>query len=254
MHGRTHLLHHALDHPPVLEQGVLDVVLVAVCLEVCSSQHRYACRQEGGVSRATRLCLALQRKRPPRDYAPLSFLSLTNRTSAWLAADMSELQTEDIDIVGANTVSADREADRAIHHLHAITSEEQQRGVGQVAIRQDAEALVVTVVALREGEHKTLKKSVQTIDERRGSIPSCPAHALVGVPVHKLPGLALFLRVGELDIVGDDVDLVGLLLADEVRENAADDRYHAAGHNNDRDVVLLGVLVEVLEAGVKGDV
>lgn len=84
--------------------------------------------------------------------------------------------------------------------------------------------------------------------------PYRPAHALVGVPVHKLPGLALFLRVGELDIVGDDVDLVGLLLADEVRENAADDRYHAAGHNNDRDVVLLGVLVEVLEAGVKGDV
>lgn len=74
------------------------------------------------------------------------------------------------------------------------------------------------------------------------------------MPVNELPGLALLLRVGELDLVGDDINLGSVLLANEVSKNGSDDGGHAGRDDDDGDVVGLGEGVELLEARVEGDI
>lgn len=67
--------------------------------------------------------------------------------------------------------------------------------------------------------------------------------------------LDLPLAIGlDVDLVGDDLDLLRVLLADEVGQDGADEGRHAAGDDDDRDVVLLAVAVEVSKTDVKSDV
>ncbi len=47
--------------------------------------------------------------------------------------------------------------------------------------------------------------------------------------IYNLPSLTLLLGVGVLDVVGDDLDLVGFLRCHEVSENGTDDWGHTAG-------------------------
>ena len=58
----------------------------------------------------------------------------------------------------------------------------------------------------------------------------------------------------EPDVVGDDVDLLSVCLADESREDSADDRLHTGGDDDKRDVVRLTKGVELLEAWVELDI
>ena len=78
--------------------------------------------------------------------------------------------------------------------------------------------------------------------------------SLVRVPVDNLPLITFSCRVGELDVIGDDVDVVGLLFTDQIGEDGADDRCHTGRNDDDGDVILLGECVEVLKARVEGDV
>lgn len=109
------------------------------------------------------------------------------------------------------------------HVRDTVTGEEERGSVLELTVRSDGERLVVSKV-------------------------------VVGVTVDEFPGFTLLLGVGEVDLVGDDVDLVGVLLANEVGENGADDGGHTGGNNNDGDVVGLGESVELLETRVKGDI
>lgn len=72
--------------------------------------------------------------------------------------------------------------------------------------------------------------------------------------VNNLPSVTLALWVSELDLVGNNVDRVGVLLADKVGKDRADDRGHARTDNDDGKADLLGELVKFLETGVEGDV
>lgn len=109
------------------------------------------------------------------------------------------------------------------HVADSVAAEEDEWGVGQISVRQDRLALVMTVM-------------------------------VVGVSVDELPSITLLVGIGEYYFVGNDVDLAGLLLANQFREDASNDGDHSGRYYDDRDVVLFGVGIEVLEARVKGDV
>ena len=74
------------------------------------------------------------------------------------------------------------------------------------------------------------------------------------VTVDNLPGLALALGVGELDVVGDDVDGPSVLEGKERLEHGADGWLHTGRYYHEGDVGGLAVVVEVLEARVEADV
>lgn len=76
-----------------------------------------------------------------------------------------------------------------------VTCKEDERWVWQCSVWKDGLGLVVAVV-------------------------------VVWVTVDEFPGLALLFWVGELDVVGNDVDLVGFLFANEVGEDGSDDGDH----------------------------
>lgn len=78
-----------------------------------------------------------------------------------------------------------------------VTAEEQCGLVGQVPVRQDGLGFVV-------------------------------AEATGRVPEDDFPGVALAFGVGELDVVGDDVDLFGVRAGKEGREDASDVGSHTA--------------------------
>jgi hypothetical protein len=78
--------------------------------------------------------------------------------------------------------------------------------------------------------------------------------SVLGMAVHDFPGLTGASRVSEAHIVRDNVDLIGILLANQVRQDRADNRLDTRRHNYDGNVVLLGECMEFLEAGVKLDV
>ncbi len=109
------------------------------------------------------------------------------------------------------------------HVRDTVTGKEERRTVLELTVRSDRERLVVTEMVVR-------------------------------VTVDQLPCLALLFGVGELDFVRDDVDFVGVLLANEVGENGANDGGHTGGNDDDGDVVGLGEGVELLETRVEGDI
>lgn len=109
------------------------------------------------------------------------------------------------------------------HVRDTVTGKEQQRRVSHFAVGQNTLRLVVP--------------------ER-----------IVRVTVHQLPRLASLLGIGELDIIRDDLNLVGILLPNEVREDGTNDGRHTRRDHNDRDVVGLGEGIELLESGVELDI
>ena len=72
--------------------------------------------------------------------------------------------------------------------------------------------------------------------------------------VHDAPRVALLFRVGELDIVRNDLQLASFLLNNQVRKNGADDGCHTRRHHDNGDMVCFGECVELLEARIKLDV
>lgn len=82
----------------------------------------------------------------------------------------------------------------------------------------------------------------------------CQDNSLVGMSVDKLPCISNLLRISELDIVGNDINFVCFFVANQIGENASQDRLHAARDNNDGDIMLFRVDVKVFEARIEGNV
>ena len=52
----------------------------------------------------------------------------------------------------------------------------------------------------------------------------------------------------DICIIGDDFNFVGILFADEVRKNGADDRGHAAGNDDNGYIACLAPRIKVFES------
>ena len=76
--------------------------------------------------------------------------------------------------------------------------------------------------------------------------------ATLRVPIHDLPLVARPGIVEVLDVVGDDVDRGGFFLGDEVGEDGADDRSHAAAEGTVKRRATGGTWVTYEETMITG--